>query len=157
VDTLLEEYFTRFYGPAAEPMRRYWMRWEEAMVATGATAHGGYEWLRMFTPELLGECARLLDEAERQAAGGSDKVQKRVALARAGFRFTEAGAGLRDHASRGDLPRAVQAGEEALTRIRETEGSSPQAFRVDLAVGQMEALLLPYREALAGGPGTSPP
>lgn len=25
VDLLLEEFFTRFYGPAAEPMRAYWM------------------------------------------------------------------------------------------------------------------------------------
>ena len=65
VDALLREYHQRFYGRAALPMRRYWERWEAAMAATTAQGDGGYEWLRMFTPELVDECGGLLDEADR--------------------------------------------------------------------------------------------
>ena len=50
---------------------------------------------------------------------------------------------------------AVAAGEEAIRRARETAGTQPQAFWIELAVSQTEAMMKPYREALAGAPSAS--
>jgi hypothetical protein len=149
VDLLLADYHRRFYGRAAEPMRRYWERWEEAMVETGTGRDGGYEWLRMFTPERVEECGRLLDEAEALARQDGEKVRRRVAFARLGFRFTEAWTRMRAHAERGEWAQAIAAGEEAIARVEETSGTEPQAFFVPLAVSQTRAMIQPYREALA--------
>jgi hypothetical protein len=151
VDRLLDDYFARFYGVAAAPMRRYWLRWEEAMVDTAAHGHGGYQWQRMFTPRLLAECDALLREAERAAAvapGG--KVERRVALARAGFRYTEAWTRMRGHAERHAWDAAISAGEEAIACAEDTEGMGPpQAFWRGLLVRQMRAAMAPYRAAQA--------
>jgi hypothetical protein len=150
VDALLADYYQRFYGAAAAPMRRYWERWEQAMAAGAAQGHGGYEWLAMFTPALAAEADGILAEAERLAEGDGEKVRRRVALARLGFRFTEAWTRMRDYASRREWAAAVAAGEEAVRRLRESAGSEPQAFWIDLAATQTENMMKPYREALAG-------
>ena len=147
VDRLLSDYYQRFYGPAAGPMQRYWERWEAAMTATTAHGHGGYDWLRLFTPALVAETDGLLREAETLAARGHEKFQRRVAFARLGFRFTEAWTRMRDHAARGDWAAAVSAGEEAIARIQETAGTEPQAFWIHLAVSQTRAMMQPYRDA----------
>jgi hypothetical protein len=128
VDRLLDDYFARFYGKAAPAMRRYWERWEQAMVATAAEGDGGYEWLRMFTPALVAETGAHLAEAERLAASDREKVARRVAFARTGHRFTEAYTQIIDYGLRGDIPAAMAAGEEALRRARATAGSEPQAL-----------------------------
>jgi hypothetical protein len=153
-DRLLSEYYERFYGAAAGPMRRYWERWEQAMAATTAQGHGGYEWLAMYTPALVAEQDVVLTEAERLAAGDREKVRRRVAFARLGFRFTEAWTRMRDHAGRREWAAAVAAGDEAIGRLRETAGTEPQAFWIDLAVAQTQAQMKPYRDALAGPAGT---
>jgi hypothetical protein len=156
VDALLDDYFERFYGPAAGPMRRYWMGWERAMTATGQGAHGGYEWLRLFTPERLAEADALLAEAEGLAGANGGKIARRVALARTGFRFTEAWARMRWAANRSDWTAAIEAGEEAVRRIQATEGSSPWAFPVALAVSQTEGLIEPYRASQSAASRLSP-
>jgi hypothetical protein len=150
VDALLADYHRRFYGAAAAPMQRYWERWERAMIATGAR-DGGYEWLSMFTPELLAEAERDLAEAEALVATERVKVRQRVAFARMGFRFTEAWTRMRMHAQASRWPAALAAGEEAIARVRETTDSVPQAFWIELVVGQMRSTMQPYHEALLRG------
>jgi hypothetical protein len=141
VDALLKDYYTRFYGKAAEPMRRYWERWEQAMIATAAEGDGGYEWLRMFTPALVAECGRYLAEAEALAAGDRDKVVRRVAFARTGFGFTDAYTRMIDAGLRGDPSGARAAGEDAIRRLQATANSEPQAFFVSLALDETRYLL----------------
>ena len=106
----------------------------------------------MFTPALVAEAGGLLAEAERLAATDREAVRRRVALARLGFRFTESWTQMRDHAARQEWGAAVAAGEEAIRRVRETAGTEPQAFWIDLAVAQTQDMMKPYREAL-GAPG----
>lgn len=162
VDLLLAEYYERFYGKAAAPMRRYWERWEQAMIETAKNGHGGYKWFEMFTPELVKECNRYLTEAERLAASDREVVRRRLAFVRKGFRFTEAWTSLRYHGERGEYKEAVAAGEEALKRIDETTDSEPQVFFIWLAKSQTEKIIEPYRQALAkqaqgaGGGQTKP-
>jgi hypothetical protein len=147
-DHLLTEYYERFYGKAAAPMRRYWERWEAAMIETAKNGDGGYKWFEMFTPALVGECDRYLAEAERLAAIDREVVRRRVAFARKGFRFTDAWTRLRYHGERGEFREAVAAGEEALKSIDETAASEPQAFFTWLAKSQTEKIIEPYRQAL---------
>jgi hypothetical protein len=105
----------------------------------------------MFTAALIGECDALLQEAERRAAAmGGDKVRRRVALARAGFRYTEAWARMRRHADEREWSAALSAGEEAIACAEDTAGGEPQAFWLPLAVRQTRAALAPYRAALTG-------
>jgi hypothetical protein len=144
-ERLLDDYYTRFYGRAAEPMRRYWTLWEDAMVATTAQGHGGYQWLPMFTAELVAQADRRLAEAEVLAASDREKVARRVAFARLGWRFTEAWVRMRQAGDRGDWTAAVAAGEEALARIRDTQGMEPQAFFDALAISQTQAMIDQYQ------------
>jgi hypothetical protein len=46
----------------------------------------------------------------------------------------------------------VAAGEEAIARIRATQGMEPQAFFIALAVSQTEAMVKAYREGRAASP-----
>lgn len=147
-DRLLMEYYDRFYGRAALPMRRYWERWEAAMIETAKNGDGGYKWFEMFTPALTAECDRYLIEAERLASTDRELVRRRVAFARKGFRFTDAWTRLRYHGERGEYREAVAAGEEAIKRIDENADSEPQVFFTWLAKSQTEKIIEPYRQAL---------
>lgn len=140
VDALLREYYARFYGRAAAPMRSYWERWETAMQATTAQGDASYQWLRMYTPALVAECGAFLSEAERLAEGDSDKVRRRVAFARTGFRFTDAFTRMLDAGVRHDLDGIRAAAAEAEQRILEARGSEPQAFFTSLAIDQTRYL-----------------
>jgi len=148
-EALLADYYGRFYGRASLPMRRYWERWERAMAGTAAGGHGGYDWLRMFTPELVAVAGHDLDEAEALAASDREKVKRRVDFARQGWRFTEAWTLMRTNAEHEEWAAAVLAGEEAIRRLEATKGTEPQAFWVQLAVQQTQAMMQPYREAVA--------
>ena len=123
------------------------------MQATAAQSCGGYDWLRMFTPELVAECGQLLDQAE-EAAADAPKIQPRLALHRLGFRFTQAFTRMRVHGAREEWAEAVDAGEEAIRIVEESEGTEPQAFWIWLAKSQTQGQMNPYREALEAGPGT---
>jgi hypothetical protein len=136
VDALLNEYFSRFYGRASAPMRRYFDLWENAMLNTGAAGDRGWAWLSMFTPALVAEAAGALSQAEGLATGDSEKVQSRVAFARLGFRFTEAYTMMLDAGIRKDQRDVLKWSEEAQKRVKATEGSAPQAFFVSIAVEQ---------------------
>jgi hypothetical protein len=141
VDALLAEYFARFYGKAGPPMRRYFDLWEEAMVKdTAAAGDGGYGWLSIFTPARVAEAGELLGEAETLARGDTEKVQRRVAFARTGFGYTEAYAKMLDAGLRKDAPAVMKWAEEAVRRVKATEGSAPQAFFVSLAIDQTRDL-----------------
>jgi hypothetical protein len=136
VDALLKEYFSRFYGRAGTAMRRYFDLWEGAMPKTGAAGDRGWAWLSMFTPALVAEAASALSEAERLAAGDSEKVKGRVAFARLGFRYTEAYTMMLNAGLRKDTRAVLEWSEEAQKRLKATEGSAPQAFYVSLALEQ---------------------
>ena len=141
---LLDDYYHGFYGPAEKPMRKYWETWEAAMMRQPC---GDSKWIVMLTPELIKETGQLLAEAER-LAGSNEKVSKRLALHRVGYRFTEAYANMRRHGEAGELEQAVAAGEEAMRIVKSTEGTEPQAFWVTLAYNQTRAQLKPYKKKL---------
>ena len=76
LDALLEEYYRLFYGPAAEPMKRFWQKAEELFM----TRRGDHP-VNVFKPADLQEFYGLLDEAAQLVAPESPEAQ-RVALIR---------------------------------------------------------------------------
>ena len=141
VDALLTEYYTRFYGVAAAPMRRYWERFETAMADSASVGDGGYAWISMFRRPLLEASAADLAEAERLAGGDSREiVRQRIAFARLGFDYTEAVIEMFEAHYRGDGFATRDWSLKAVERLRKTEGSAPQAFFLSIAVGQTQYL-----------------
>jgi hypothetical protein len=153
VDALLEEYYSRFYGKAAPAMRRYWERWEQAMIATAAEGDGGYEWLRMFKSALVAETGGYLDEAERLAAGDSEKIRRRVAFVKIGHGYTEAWTEIIESGLRGDVNAARAWGDEAIRRGRATAGMVPQPLY--LYIVEIQTPYLVYLATLGVPPWVS--
>ena len=170
VDALLKEYYTRFYGAAAAPIRRYWERFETAMADSTAVGDGGYAWISMFRRPLLDASAADLAEAERLARGDSRQiVRDRIAFARLGFDYTEAVIEMFEAHYRGDSLALTEWSQKAVERLNQTTGTAPQALFVSLAVGQTQyltsllrspvppwVLLRPDANQRPGRPGLSP-
>lgn len=62
-DQVLVEFFSRFYGAAQKPMRRYWTLFDDAW--TNSPEHSGsvYGYLTRFTPAIMEEARRTMNEA----------------------------------------------------------------------------------------------
>jgi hypothetical protein len=93
VDTLLDEFFTRYYGAAGEPLKRLYLRIEEIYSDTAnypeivrtkldGQFHQDMEmaWKYLGTEERMAELGKMMAEAERMPV--SDVERQRVALFR---------------------------------------------------------------------------
>ncbi|MDD5707647.1 MAG: DUF4838 domain-containing protein [Kiritimatiellae bacterium] len=81
---LIDEFFTRYYGPAAKPMRAFYMRcaeiWRDTERPAGV-AGPELSWSHLGTPERMEELGGFMAEALRRAeAKGTETEQRRVAL-----------------------------------------------------------------------------
>lgn len=89
VDALLEDYFGKFYGPAAVSMKTYFMTMEQSMQAWNGCASYGLQGVsglkvigpKVFTPEVMESIGTSLAEAEHLAAP-DEMIAKRVAMVR---------------------------------------------------------------------------
>jgi len=68
VDGLLNEFYAKFYGPAAEPMARFWSSIYKAWEETIATEHEFYVAPVVYTPELLQSLANDIKAAQAAIA-----------------------------------------------------------------------------------------
>jgi hypothetical protein len=59
---------------------------------------------------------------------------------------------MRTYGDRAEWSAAVAAGEEALARIRETQGTEPQAFFNAIAIPQTQAMVDQYRAGRRADP-----
>src|SRR5204863_9386874 len=50
---ILDEFFTLFYGAAAQPMRKYWTLWDDAWTKVDEHAGANWAYPRRFTPEFM--------------------------------------------------------------------------------------------------------
>lgn len=77
---ILQEFYTRFYGAAAGPMRDYWQAVDNAWTTVPEHAGCGFSYMRRFTPERMAEFRQQMDVAlkacktplERQRVGLAD-------------------------------------------------------------------------------------
>jgi hypothetical protein len=76
---VLDEFFTRFYGPAEGPMRRYWQVFDDAWTKTPEHAGCCFGYGRRFTPAVLAAARAAIDAA--YAACQTPMQRQRVKLA----------------------------------------------------------------------------
>jgi len=96
VDALLDDYFRKFYGLAAVPMRDYFMAMEQSMQDWNGCASYGLQGTtgmkvlgpKIFSPAVMAQMGTCLEQAERLAAG-DETLAKRVAMARQMYAETQ--------------------------------------------------------------------
>lgn len=87
VDAEMDRFFTGFYGAAAAPMRRYWLRIDKAYADTPAHTGSQYGLHHVWSPDLLAKSRADMGEAAALAANPREK--RAVAMAEAGLRCIE--------------------------------------------------------------------
>jgi len=118
-DVILDDLFASFYGAAAEPMREYWLRIDDAWQDLPTESGSIYSLHLVWTAERLDALDRLLAAAERRVHGDARR-QARVAMARLGYRhavdFTE----VRRALNEGNVRTAQRIYDRWLARTRES-------------------------------------
>jgi len=84
---ILDEFFNRFYGSAAEPMRAYWQGIDDAWTKVEEHAGCGFGHMKRFTPEVMKAARSALDKAT--AACKTDMEKRRVKIVDESFREFE--------------------------------------------------------------------
>lgn len=84
VDKVMDDFYTRFCGPAAPSVKAYWDRVDKAYRDTDVHA-GSFHYIHaVWTPELITACQADLDAAAK-AAGADDLIRRRVAMFQMGL------------------------------------------------------------------------
>ncbi|MFN0126597.1 MAG: DUF4838 domain-containing protein [Verrucomicrobiales bacterium] len=76
VDALLAEFYPKFYGPAAEPMRAYWTAIYDAWENTIVTEHEYFIAPAIYTPQVMTVLAMKIAEAELAVAPLTSKPDR---------------------------------------------------------------------------------
>ncbi|HJN09181.1 MAG TPA: DUF4838 domain-containing protein [Pirellulaceae bacterium] len=69
VDAMLREFYPKFYGPAAEPMRVYWSTIFDTWENTICTEHEFFVAAAIYTPQVMAVLKKKLQEAELNISG----------------------------------------------------------------------------------------
>lgn len=124
LDDLLKDFYVRFYGPAAEPMAKYWTAIHEAWRTTLVTEHEYFVAPAIYTPELMAEMRRNLEAAEaligplrakKNPTPREQQVLDRMKFTRVSFSITDNYlAMVHAAATEGDYAKAVAFGDKGL-------------------------------------------
>lgn len=137
---LLDDYYTKFYGPAADPMRRYF---EGIAEYTRQNVHKPGP---KFPPEFLAVCRAYLDEAAKAAAASADPtIAKRVEEARIYFDFFNMG---RENLGPNATPESIRAYFARANELKDTNIIEYNIFARTLG---KRAQLIPPPDALYAG------
>lgn len=134
-DKLLAEFYPNFYGPAAEPMARYWQAIFAAWQDTFVTEHEYFLAPALYTPQLVATLRKHLESAEAAVKPLAAKINKtldeqrfleRVRFTRMSFDILDAYMAMTHAAaSECDYRAAVAAGERGLAardKMTDTNG-----------------------------------
>ena len=100
-DTVLNEFFTRFYGGAQAPMRRYWKTFDDAWTDVDEHAGSGWGYMRRFTPDVMKNAREAMDDALH--AANTPMEYRRVKMQDESLRQFERFIELRHNLSEGRL------------------------------------------------------
>ena len=133
VDALLEDYYGKFYGPAAEPMQRYFNTLEDAYL--DADYHTGhvFDVVKIMTDEVRANLDQALSEAE-SAVPGDSTYAERVAMARTGYRCGELVLDTINAFNRCDFDTAKQKADDVRALMEKGMAHDPPL--IDHSVGQ---------------------
>lgn len=79
VDVIVDEWFARMYGPAAEPMRNHFEIIENAYINSDYFTGNVYDVPKIITPEIRVQLHETLTQAQ-QAAGDNELIGKRIEI-----------------------------------------------------------------------------
>jgi Domain of unknown function (DUF4838)/Beta-galactosidase jelly roll domain len=83
---IMDDYFDKFYGPAAKPMKAYWLAIDEATAKLDCHSGGFYGLAAAYTPELTRALrARIMDALAAADRDPDPVYMKRVGMASAGY------------------------------------------------------------------------
>jgi len=120
---LEKDFFRRFFGPSAEPMRRYYTAVEKALQGTSIHALSGApdDLFAILPRPFLDQCLGWLEEAQRLAV--AEPFWSRVAAFRGHFDRIDAAEKARAAMARGDFQEAIHCGEamvKAVSRVNDS-------------------------------------
>ena len=111
VDAVLADFFDKFYGPAAEPMKRYTLCLDRALFEADYHTGGSWDLLHIYDEKVRREARAALDEAQKKATKPPYAV--RVEVADKGWQYFEAFAAMMACRQRYDFAAAMEALERA--------------------------------------------
>ncbi len=128
-EKLLAEFYLKFYGPAAAPMRDYWNAIFAAWNRTLVTEHEYFVAPAIYTPELLAKLRTHLEKAQATVLLLKTKdpnYLQRMNLARISFDILDHYAAMvRAGATDADYEAAAQAGTQGLASVLELAKFNP--------------------------------
>ncbi|HUT01295.1 MAG TPA: DUF4838 domain-containing protein [Phycisphaerae bacterium] len=148
---IMDDYFAKFYGPAAAPMGEYWTRIDKAFAELKCESGSFYALHRVYTPEFLKELRGLVSKAAA-AAREDEACAARVAMTAEGLRNAEQYAELRDAMNAGDFAKAAAVYRELLAR---SEAENAKGLGNHYTPGYLKRFVGGH--VLAGAAATAPP
>ncbi len=126
VDALLDDYFSKFFGPAAGPMYHYWKILDEALY--NADFHTGNAWNvpDWYPPKVMERLSAHISEATRVA--NSEPYRERVRLFARAFEYLQAFQRLLASQQRFDFVTAAKAYNDMQAIVDEFMAYDPPLF-----------------------------
>jgi hypothetical protein len=151
-DAMMEDYFTKFYGPLAGPfMKQYWLSIDDAFANMKCESGSFYALHLVYTPQLLERLDGLMKQASK-AASQNETHSARVAMASEGLKNAVQYIQMRDAMNRGDFAAAKKVYDELYAR-NEVEESKGYGNRYSL--NYLKRFVGTH--VLAGAEATAPP
>jgi hypothetical protein len=116
-DAVMDDYWTKFFGPAATHMKAYWMGIDAAQGRLKSHAGGFYGLAQMYTPEFIGQCQASLNRAA-DAGKGDPTYAARVALHAQGLKSAIEYQQVCGAMAQGDFPKAGAILDAMIARIK---------------------------------------
>jgi hypothetical protein len=116
-DAIFDDYAKQFYGPAAPQMKQYWLDLDKAFANLHAHAGSFYAIHKVYTPEFIAHCRKLIDDAIA-AAKDDPTCAARVAMHAEGFRNAEQYIQIRDALNGGRPDQALTIYKDLLARAQ---------------------------------------
>lgn len=88
VKTMQDEFYTKFYGPTAAPMKKYWDAIFNAWANTGVTEHEYMVAPAIYTPQLVAQLQKDLEQAEAISKPLAGKTGRNDVLYQQRMKFT---------------------------------------------------------------------
>ena len=115
-DKLMEDYYTKFYGPAAAPMKAYWLGLDQATRELRSHSGGFFGLEGIYTPEFMRACESRLKQAA-DAVKGDPIYSERVAMNASGFQNVVQYRAIEAAMAAGDFAKAKEIFDAMCTRI----------------------------------------
>ncbi len=84
-ETILDDYYHRAFGPAANLLKQYWTLME---TTRNRMVDNKLDYAEVYDKAFFSQASEFLDQASQKIANASTKYAQRVAFTRAGFDFT---------------------------------------------------------------------